>query len=186
MVHLPPQPDWRRSLDRLLGIGIVVLGIIVAIYAVLALRSPKSREAGETLPTISVRPTVTHSATHSPTAHPTTTATASPAGTATSTGAYSTAQLKAVPIVVLNNTSTTGLAGLASSRFTASGWKVSSTGDLVNNILSTCVYYDPSSPENLAAAQLLQQEFPAIKRIEPKFDPLPSGPLIVVLTADYS
>ena len=37
-----------------------------------------------------------------------------------------------------------------------------------------------------AAAQALQPQFPAIKRSKPKFAELPAGPVVVVLTPDYS
>ena len=37
-----------------------------------------------------------------------------------------------------------------------------------------------------AAATALQAQFPAIKRVVAKFSGLPAGPIIVVLTSDYS
>jgi hypothetical protein len=37
-----------------------------------------------------------------------------------------------------------------------------------------------------ASAQALRAQFPAIKRVEPKFGSLPAGPIVVVLTSDYS
>jgi hypothetical protein len=48
------------------------------------------------------------------------------------------------------------------------------------------VYYDPANPGALAAAERLQQQFPAIKRIAPRFAELPPGPLIVVLASDFA
>ena len=36
------------------------------------------------------------------------------------------------------------------------------------------------------AAEELQNEYPTIQRVEPKFDGLVSGPVVVVLTPDYS
>jgi hypothetical protein len=87
---------------------------------------------------------------------------------------------------VLNNTSTADLAGTAQQRFQGAGWTVTYVGNIVNDILSTCAYYDPSDPENEQAALELQREFPAIKRVKEKFPELPSGPVVVVLTNDYS
>jgi hypothetical protein len=52
--------------------------------------------------------------------------------------------------------------------------------------VSTCAYYDDSDPGAKAAAQALQAQYPTIKRVEPKFPQLPSGPVVVVLTPDYS
>jgi hypothetical protein len=63
---------------------------------------------------------------------------------------------------------------------------VTSTGNLVNSIISTCAYYDPNVEGAQAAATALQAQFPAIKRVVPKFAELPAGPIVVVLTADYA
>ena len=63
---------------------------------------------------------------------------------------------------------------------------MTSTGNLTNNIVSTCAYYDPATPGAQAAAQALQTQFPTIKRVVPKFAELPAGPVVVVLTSDYS
>ena len=78
------------------------------------------------------------------------------------------------------------LADTAAARFKAGGWTVSSTGNLNNSILSTCAYYDPTSPGAQQAAEQLQQQFPAIKRVKEKFPELPAGPVVIVLAADYS
>jgi len=63
---------------------------------------------------------------------------------------------------------------------------VTSTGNLVNDIVSTCAYFDPADPGAEAAARALQAQFPTIKRVAPKFAQLPAGPIVVVLTRDYS
>jgi hypothetical protein len=94
--------------------------------------------------------------------------------------------VKQVPLVVLNNTTIHGLAAQAQQRFEAGGWTVTKTDNYQNEILSTCAYYDPSSAGAQAAATALQQQFPAIRRVKPKFDGLPAGPVVVVLTPDYS
>ena len=93
---------------------------------------------------------------------------------------------KSVPLVVLNNTTIRGLAAQAADTFKAGGWTVTSTGNLTNDIVSTCAYYDPANYAAKAAALALQAQFPAIKRTEPKFAELPAGPIVVVLTPDYS
>jgi hypothetical protein len=89
------------------------------------------------------------------------------------------------PLVVLNNTTVPKLAERAKSTFLAGGWQVTSIGNLQNNILSTCAYYDPAVPGAQQAAQALMQQFPAIRRVAPKFAELPAGPIVVVLTPDY-
>jgi hypothetical protein len=94
--------------------------------------------------------------------------------------------LKAIPLIVLNSTNKTGLADTAAARLRAGGWTVSHTDNLDNNILSTCAYYDPNVTNAKAAATALQKQFPVIKRVVQKFVGLPAGPIIVVLTSDYS
>ena len=103
-----------------------------------------------------------------------------------SSGSLTLAQAKQVPLVVLNNTTVSGLAAQAAQRFRSAGWTVTSYGNLQNDILSTCAYYDPSVPDAKAAARVLKHEFPTIKRVRPKFAQLPAGPIVVVLTPDYS
>jgi hypothetical protein len=158
---------------------VVCLGIVVLIVALFALREPKGHvaaaESGRTSSSnvadrTSTRATKTPTKSHHSTR---------PAGNSHAT-------VHDVPLVVLNNTSTPGLAATAAHRFEAGGWTVRSTGNLVNDILSTCAYYDPASKGAQAAAEALQAQFPAIKRVEPKFPELPSGPVVVVLTDDYA
>jgi hypothetical protein len=90
-----------------------------------------------------------------------------------------------LPLIVLNNTSNTS-AGVAADRFSQAGWTVTDTSTFEGDILSTAAYYDPNVAGAQAAATELQQEFPAIHRVKPKFDGLPDGPIVVVLTSDYS
>lgn len=125
-------------------------------------------------------------------AHDSMSATGKPSSTPRTSDSPSVGGVKAVPLVVLNNTTIGGLAAHASERFQAGGWTVTRFGDYTNNIASTCAYYDPSTPGAKAAAEALQRQFPTIKRVEPKFapepgaQPLPPGPVVVVLTPDYS
>jgi LytR cell envelope-related transcriptional attenuator len=156
---------------------------------VIALHSPNGHgsHAAVGSPSVSSTPKSTpppkSSARSTPTKPPTTAARPTPRNSPKPTPTAPAAKL---PLVVLNNTTTTGLAQVARTRFEAGGWTVTSTGNLVNNIVSTCAYYDPTQAGALAAAQALQAQFPAIKRVVPKFAELPPGPIVVVLTSDYS
>ena len=95
--------------------------------------------------------------------------------------------MKSVPLVVLNNSGTPGLARGAAQRFESGGWTVSDFDNLPNqNIISTCAYYDPSVSNAKAAAEAVQRQYPTIKRVKEKFAELPAGPVVVVLTSDYS
>jgi hypothetical protein len=190
MVHLAPLPPWRRRAQRIVGGLLAALGIVVLVIAVIALRQPNGHQAA--LHTSAVaESSVSSSATPTPstTASTAPTTTAPPSSTAPSTtvaSSPSTDPLKAVALVVLNNTSKTGLADTAAARFKAGGWTIASTGNLSNSILSTCAYYDPAVANAQAAATALQAQFPAIKRVVAKFSGLPAGAIVVVLTSDYS
>jgi hypothetical protein len=175
-----PRPSNRRRIDRIGGGVLAVLGLVVAVVAVVALRHPNGRQARPVALRTTSTTTITATA-------PTPTPSTSPSASATSTVSTSTsASAHSVPLVVLNSTSIQGLADTASQRFESAGWTVTWSGNLTNDILSTCAYYDPSDPANEAAAQQLQQQFPEIKRVKERFAELPPGPIIVVLTTDYS
>jgi hypothetical protein len=170
---------------------VVALGVVVAAVAITALTQHKSGKVSGSRTTVfnTVAPSTVsrstsaaRSTSHAPTHTPSTSA-----STRTSTGA--TTDAKSVPLIVLNDTTTSGLARGAAQRFTNGGWKVTSSGNLpsgISDILSTCAYYDPSVTGAKAAAQALQAQYPTIKRVRPRFDQLPSGPVVVVLTSDYS
>jgi hypothetical protein len=165
-----------------------VVGIAVLVIALFALRSPNGHGTHAAVGNPSASSTAKRA--FAPTSSPkskskSTTSSTSPTRPAPRPSS-SPAPAAKLPLVVLNNTTTTGLAQVASTRFEAGGWTVTSTGNLVNNILSTCAYYDPGQAGALAAAQALQAQFPAIKRVVPKFAQLPPGPIVVVLTSDYS
>jgi hypothetical protein len=158
---------------------VVCLGVVVLVIAVLALREPNGHVAAAQTTRTGASNVADHSATQSRTpgnAH-------TPPRTS---GAASSPANTKLPLVVLNNTTVGGLASRAADRFRAGGWSVTSVGNMTNNILSTCAYYDPSTAGAKEAAQALQAQFPTIRRVEPRFPELPAGPVVVVLTPDYS
>lgn len=164
--------------------GIVLLGAAVLIVAIVALREPKGHVSGST-----TGRTIIETLTPTPTRTPTSGSTSSSrSSTATSARTSSTAAtaVKSVPLIVLNNTTTGGLARSAAQRFESGGWTVRSFDNYQNNIASTCAYYDPSVANARAAAKTLQQQYPTIKRVRERFANLPAGPVVVVLTSDYS
>jgi hypothetical protein len=172
----------------------VLLGGVVLVIAIFALRNPKSHVSAGSAAATTVVSSSTRSAGPRTTSSKSTAA-AKPAGAATSSrnsaaGSSSDSPaasgVKSVPLVVLNNTETAGLAGLAAKRFEAGGWTVSSTGNLSNNIISTCAYYDPAATGAKDAAEALREQFPTIKRVKARFAGLPDGPVVVVLTPGYS
>jgi hypothetical protein len=170
------QVARRQQRERVAGILVVCLGIAVLVVAIIALREPNGHVAAASGDSSNV---AHQSASSTPPARRSTSASAS-------STAPSPAGLKSVPLIVLNNSSVVGLATQASQQFESGGWTVTSVDNLQNDILSSCAYYDPSVANAKAAAEALQRQFPEIKRVEPKFPELPSGPVVVVLTSDYS
>jgi hypothetical protein len=172
------QVAKRHQRERIAGILVVCLGLVVLAIAIIALREPNGHVSGSSGDASNV-------AHGSATGHPTGSA-SSPGTSPGAGGTASLADLKAVPLKVLNNTSVSGLAEQATHDFEQGGWTVTDSGDLQNDIISTCAYYDPSVPNARRAARALQQQFPSIQRVKPKFPELPDGPIVVVLTGDYT
>jgi len=175
------RPMW----DRVGGIAVAVLGVAVLVVAIIALRHPQGHTARAGAPTASpTRNTITARPASS-SAAPSTPAPSTPSSPSTSASPSVPAGGK-VPLIVLNQTSTIGLAAKAGATFQAGGWTVTSVGSLRNDVISTTAYYDPTVAGAQAAAEALQVQFPAVKRVLPKFAELPAGPIVVVLTSDYA
>jgi hypothetical protein len=172
----------RRQRERAVGVLVVCLGIVVLVVALLALREPGGHVAaaqGSGSPSNVAKHSQSPTTRTNPKPH-------------TSASSSQKTNKPGVPLIVLNVTATSGLAEQAAQRFEAGGWTVTMWGTYQNNIASTCAYYDPATAGAKAAAEALQAQFPTIKRVEPRFapdpdaQPLPSGPVVVVLTSDYS
>lgn len=150
------------------------------VIAVVALQGPRNRgvSAGNRIPGGSSAA----AGTLVPTGIPT-----SPSVTARTTGPSTATAAAHQPLVVLNNTTITGLAQQASHTFEKGGWTVTKYDNYTNDILSTCAYYDPSVAGAQAAANALRAQFPAIKRVKPQFAELAGwhSPIVVILTPDY-
>jgi hypothetical protein len=183
------------------GAVIVALGLVVLVVAILALRNPKhsSTAAGSQTGTMAGSPSGSaptsastsrpRSSAHSSTSSHTSTApTRSTSKTrSTSSSSSPSGPIGSEPLVVLNQSGTAGLADQAAERFRQDGWKITSTDDnYVNDVITTTAYYDPSVSGSQAAAQALQQQFPTIHRVAERFSNLTPGPVVVVLTTDYS
>jgi hypothetical protein len=164
----------------------VCLGLAVLVVAVVALRQPGDHgsSAGGKHSSVS---SVAKQSTTKPAAPSTAIKPARTRSTTAKTGdSKSASTVKDVPLIVLNNTTTQGLAKQAAARFETGGWTVTHYDNYQNDIISTCAYYDASDPKAKPAADALRAQYPTIQRVEPKFAELPSGPIVVVLTPDYS
>lgn len=169
---------------------LVSLGVIVLVVAVLALvnRHGTNNTANRTVivtgtpsrSNVPESPSVSKSS-GSPTTR-SSSPTSAPAGSTSASSSPPAAG--ALPVVVLNNTRLSGLGARAAAELQAQGYTVTSVGNYRNNIVSTCAYYDPSTPGAEQAAAALQSKFSWIARTKAKFDGLPAGPVVLVLTAD--
>jgi hypothetical protein len=91
------------------------------------------------------------------------------------------------PLIVLNQTTTPDLAQQAAARFRSGGWRVTSAQEgYQNDVITTTAYYDPAISGAQRAAQALARQFPTIDRVAERFPELPAGPVVVVLTTDYT
>jgi hypothetical protein len=163
---------------------VICLGVAVLVVAIIALHEPKGHVSAQvgssSVGKKSTTPSGPSSSSRKPT-HSSEPRNGDTKSTGTATGA-----VKDVPLVVLNNTTVTGLAQRAAQRFEQGGWTVTRYANYQNDIASTCAYYDPATTGAKAAAKALQRQYPVIKRVKERFAELPSGPVVVVLTPDYS
>jgi hypothetical protein len=86
-------------------------------------------------------------------------------------------------VIVLNDSTISGLAHRAAAMLADRGWSIAAIGNLPANVAETTVYYAPaarSAARELAATGL------GVRRVLPQ-SALPitwAGPLVVVLTSD--
>lgn len=195
-----PDPRVRRGAHRtsraasatllpsLLAI-LAVTSLITALYVwrgedvksppAAAKSTPRAAEfsTGVTTPPPS---TASSPATSAATTEPAAT-TSSPA--ATRSKASRGAQLrKDVAVVVLNQTSRSGLASTVAERLRAKGWTVTAVGNFRGVVPATTVYY-PVGDE--AAALAAAKSLPTPARTRPRFGNLSTTLLTVVVTTNY-
>jgi hypothetical protein len=164
--------------------------VVVLVVAIFALRHPRGSvtDAGTDTraPSSAASHPVTPPRTPSTARAHRSASSSAPSRSVSSSSGTAAAAARRLPLVVLNNTTTVGLAAQAERTFETGGWAVTQIGNLQNSIVSTCAYFDPSVSGARASAQRLERQFPAIKRVQPKFPELPAGPIVVVLAPDYS
>ncbi|MHB8342298.1 MAG: LytR C-terminal domain-containing protein [Mycobacteriales bacterium] len=87
------------------------------------------------------------------------------------------------PVVVLNDTSITGLAARVAARLRAAGWVVPWIGNLADRVPETTVYYDA---DQRRAGEVLLRAGLGVRAALPRQPWLAStGTLILVVTRDY-
>ncbi|TDN42568.1 LytR cell envelope-related transcriptional attenuator [Curtobacterium flaccumfaciens] len=128
--------------------------------------------------------------TTSPSASSSASATAKPSASSTPSAPASQAPAAGTPadqgsstLVVLNGTTTTGLAAKGSAALTAAGWKVTSTGDAgTTGSTSTIVYYQQASQAAVAQGIAKSLGVTAVQQSAA----FPNADISVVLGADYA
>lgn len=163
---------WIAFAWAALATGVIVgLGVLA-----LALLNGSYSFSGSTAPTSSASATPSASASSTPSASSSAPASQEPtAATPADQGATS--------VVVLNGTTTTGLAAKASTALTSAGWKVTSTGDAgTTGTTATIVYYQQASQAAVAQGIAKSLGVTAVQQSAA----FPNADISVVLGADYT
>jgi hypothetical protein len=101
---------------------------------------------------------------------------------ATSAATSAVTQAPTVAVVVLNQTSRSGLASVVADRLRGRGWSVAGVGNFRGSVPATTVYY-PAGAQ--AQAQAAARHLPTPVRIRPRFGNLSTTRLTIVLTSNY-
>jgi hypothetical protein len=211
---VPDRSASRQAVAyRLLGVGCALLGVLLVIGGLVALRGkPASTATGAAAisggassatatatsdppasPTPAANPSPTSTAparttaspnSEPPTSRPPTSTPPSPPKAATDAGSPTPAR---APLTVLNNTTRAHLAEQAAEEFRQGGWQVVQVGNFTGTIPMTTVYYTPGSATEERAAEALAAQFTGISRVLARYDGLPVSVhgLIVVLAPDW-
>jgi hypothetical protein len=158
------RPRWTTA--------IVVLGSLALVVAfVLVLGSPSDPSAPQADATATpLQPAPSPSPTRSPRPESTPTPAPTPSPTVDVTAR--------APVVVVNQTTTAGLAASASTAIEAAGWEVAEIGDAALGVPSTTLYVPPGLED---AAAAFTTQFPAVVRQRPTFAGLSTAGLTLVL-----
>ena len=85
-------------------------------------------------------------------------------------------------VTVLNNSRISGLAHDAAARVARGGWPVRYVGNFTGRIAASTIYYAAGQRRS---AELFAREFPAVRRVLPRFPGLPGSGLTLVVTRDW-
>jgi hypothetical protein len=156
--------------------------VVLVIALLLALNSnPHSDNAGPALISPTAQPVVaSSSASPLPASRPTPT-TSTPA-TRVEGKRTSRPTAPVLPVSVLNNSRRSGLAHQAAAQVAAHGWPITQVGNFTGRVPISTLYY---APGQLASAQRLAQQMPAIQRVRPRFSGLPTAGLTLVVTREW-
>jgi hypothetical protein len=177
---------FHESVRRLVPPLAAVSAVVVVIVLLLVLNRPSNNTSdagpavhpGPTHSSSTTTPSPSPSRSVSPTPRPSPTRTApvaQPSATATPVVAK-------IPVTVLNNSRRTGLAHRAAAQLHAGGWPIRLVGNFRGRIAESTVYY-AAGQARVAAA--LAHQFPAVRRVLPRFSGLPGSGLTLVVTREW-
>ena len=150
----------------LVGLGVLVLALLNSSYSFPGSSSPAASSSASASASSSAAPSSSAS---------------SPASEEPAAGTP--ADQGATTVVVLNGTTTTGLAAKGSAALTVAGWKVTSTGDAgTTGTTATIVYYQQASQEAVARGIAKTLGTTAVQQSAA----FPNADVSVVLGADYA
>jgi hypothetical protein len=159
-----------------------VVAVVLVIGLLLALNSNPHRDsAGPALISPTAHPVAPVSSS-SPAAAPTVTPTTVMPSTRVEGKRTSRPRADVLPVSVLNNSRRSGLAHEAAAQVQAHGWPIAKVGNFTGRVPISTLYY---APGQLASAQRLAHEMPAIRRVEPRFAGLPTSGLTLVVTREW-
>lgn len=152
----------------LVGVAVLALAVLNGSYSFNGSDSPSTSATAK--PSATSKPSASSSA-------------GSGSAGAGSAAAATPAQQGTTTVVVLNGTTTTGLASRASAALTGAGWQVASTGDAgTTGSTSTIVYYQQASQAAVAQGIAKQLGVTAVQQSAA----FPNADVSVVLGADYT
>jgi hypothetical protein len=154
----------------LVGIGVLVLALLNGSYSFPGDNGPSPSSSTSSSATSSASPSAGGSDA------------GAGAGDASSPAAAAPTDQGATTVVVLNGTTTSGLAANASTKLTTAGWKVTSTGDAgTTGATATIVYYQQASQAAVAQGIAASLGVTAVQQSAA----FPNADVSVVLGADY-
>jgi hypothetical protein len=180
------KPGERRGAHRtrrditaaLVPSLLAVVAVAALIVAVNVWRGQDSGDQGDSVRTST---TGTAAATPSSSGSPSGSGSGSASPSDSSSGG-STDASRDIAVVVLNQTTQSGLATAAADALRADGWSVAGVGSFHGVVPSTTVYYPPGAE---AQAQAAAESLPTPARIRPRFGNLSTSRLTVVVTDNY-
>jgi hypothetical protein len=179
-----PSEAARRLVPPLAAVTAVV--VVIVLLLVLN-RSGHNDSTGSALggPAVVTSPSAT--ASRSPTVSPSPTPSPSQSrirhpAPVTEPSATATPRLVKVPVTVLNNSRVAHLAARAAAQLRSGGWPIRQVGNFTGRIAYSTAYYPPGEAK---AAESLARQFPAVRRVLPRFHGLPGHGLTLVVTRDW-